>query len=887
LADNNQEGVYMQIFDKYAERIGSNILINESTLNNQTEPFISPLLNGSYIVTWIHMYNMHGCFTDLNGNQVCNTTNVEKAMFDIYDFDRLVNEFTYNNQKYIRIEALYNGNFVFSYQSKGKLSINNDIYFKILDKNKNIIKKETLMNMVLPEESHSPRLIVFKDFFIYLFKTYKSNTCYNIIQGGKFDYSGNRINEETDLTICNTNYGYINYYMVKKYFEDKFIMIFEQTGSSYDKSSDCYFKVFSTNFTVIKDITKVSINIDGNQTSPDVAIIENPKQNSHKIAMTWTTDWSNDSTGKNIKGIIYNSDYSIAKGEFTVNTYKTNDQNYSRILYLKNTEGKFLIVYRSYRIVNQEIDIAGQIFDYNGNKISVEIVVNNYKNLNQYFINVISTEKNIYVLWVGKTPQDKNELGIGVTKLDYDLKFINEYYPNKLDIGQQDVPYFTVSSTGQVVIGWESDQGDARGTSLQFEYLEVCPDEYFADPNDNYICKPCDFSCVLGCSQFSDYCTLCKSGALRKIDDNNRCYFNPPLGYYSDSSNTNIWSKCDISCRVCLTSPINCTHCQVDYLPYVDNATRCGDTNSPPVGYFHISPNEFLSKCDISCSTCEISEENCTECNILENYYYLEDIPNTCTNTKTEGYYFNTVAKIWSLCDDSCASCSDSASNCSTCKSGYFILEDKPSTCKNTQTDGYYFNTDDENWSQCDVSCATCTDNPSNCLSCKSGYFFFEDKPNTCTNTKTEGYYLNTVAKIWSLCDDSCASCSDSASNCSTCKSGYFILEDKPSTCKNTKKDGYYFNSDTQIWSLCDVSCATCNDKTNKCTKCNYKNGYFRINHDDPTCLNECPDKYWRNYIKEECSSCDNSCKKCFDESLICKVNKNIKIDYFSINSYT
>jgi len=449
---------------------------------------------------------MYGCFTDINRNQVCSTSNVEKAMFDIYDFDRLVNEFTYNNQNSINVNALDNGNFVFSYESIGEKSSNNDVYFKILDKNKNIIKSETCMNTGVGSEEIDPKIIVFRNnYFIYAFKL---NYCgrYTIF-ADKFNYSGTRISSgETELTLCNqtnyTNYGTVNGYLIQKYFEDKLIVIREQTGASNDINSDCYFKIFNVDFSLIKDITKVSVNNNGNQTQPCSAIVENPTLITHRIVMLWTTNLNTDSTGLNINAIIYNSDYSIAKDEFRVNTYSTNDQINSKIVYLKNTEGKFLIVYTSHLIANNQYEVAAQIFDYNGNKISNEVIVNNYRNLGQHVYAVFATQNNIYVSWDGTTPQDKNDSGIGVTKLDYNLNVINEYYPNKLDIGWQGYPNLAVSSTGQVAVAWGSYQGDGRGYSLHFEYLEVCPDEYFADPNDNYICKPCEFSCDLGCSQF-------------------------------------------------------------------------------------------------------------------------------------------------------------------------------------------------------------------------------------------------------------------------------------------------------------------------------------------------------------------------------------------------
>jgi len=77
----------------------------------------------------------------------------------------------------------------------------------------------------------------------------------------------------------------------------------------------------------------------------------------------------------------------------------------------------------------------------------------------------------------------------------------------------------------------------------------------------------------------------------------------------------------------------------VNYLPYVDNANRCGNPSSPPAGYFYVSPNTFLSKCDISCSTCITTASNCTKC--ASNYYNLEDELSTCKIYNSNLYWFS------------------------------------------------------------------------------------------------------------------------------------------------------------------------------------------------------------------------------------------------------
>ena len=174
--------------------------------------------------------------------------------------------------------------------------------------------------------------------------------------------------------------------------------------------------------------------------------------------------------------------------------------------------------------------------------------------------------------------------------------------------------------------------------------------------------------------------------------------------------------------------------------------------------------------------------------------------------------------------------------------------------------DGYYL--DEQGYClQCDTNCAKCIDNATKCITCKFGYSFIEDKNRCEFNEELAG---------------KCYKFLPGAKQCAFCNDGYYTL------------DGLCFN--------CDKSCTTCYSAANKCTSCNYKEGYFNDGTDGKGYVkcthnstltncklsgregcNECENGYYVNQFHrcikcpKECDTCanENTCYSCSDQYVL------------------
>lgn len=1027
--DSYEYGIYLQIYDENSVRVGENILVNTfNTVNSQTKPSVKALLNGIYIITWQSIYSYYNNYN--NSYQL-----YQKSMLRYYDFDRLASNGFYYGRYNPHIAALENGNFVIVWWANIPY---HECFFTIIDKNRRTLVSDKKVNNSIElvyKDKKNPKVVSFTNFFIIFIMNI---TNCSQIYATKFDLNGNSLSNDVMLTECsnyNNNYGIILDMKIEKFLDDKFILIWGQYNSLRDFNNDIYFQIYNQDFTIYKIQTKISLYYNLNEMYPSGAVIINVNTNQFRFVFCWQSYYYNGSW--DIFARIFNSDFTIFKEEFMVNSYSNYEQKGAIVVYLKNTDGKFAIFYTSDGINNSSYDIVGQVFDFNGNKIGVEIVINNYRYNSQFLDSVYSTDKYIWLSWYGNTVDNSN-YGIGATKVDFNLNFIKEIYPNSFQYGLQNLSALTISSIGQLVITWNSEIGGLNYI-IAYDFFEVCQDFYFADPNDNLICKPCAYACQ-ECSNTFNNCTSCKIGALKKVDVANNCYFKAPLGYYLDSSDYTIWSKCDSSCLRCVNSKNFCLLCQIKFYPLVDNpnacylstslidgyfysildlkhmkcavqcakcvnssenCTQCSTNyyflinstqclNSAPVGYYLNSVTSKFEKCSITCSTCLNTDTTCLQCAV--NYFPLEDAVNTCNNSQPPNYYFNTLINKWSRCDISCNtcdtspksctqcainyfplesnlkdcrnslnkpistflditlnkyrvcditcySCIDSASKCTVCSQNYYSLEDKPNTCIisninrnysdpitkqgyyldnpatkyflcdiscidcvdskkyclncntnnkyypkidnknsciNSALIGYFFNKNTNLFEKCDISCYTCENSSQNCIQCNNqdNYYKLENNQKTCKNFALDGYYFEVTLQSYNLCDKSCFTCIDKANKCTKCSSDYYFLEDAPNTCMNYSLPNYYLDKSKEPFyhRRCSKSCELCIDKDNYCTKCNSNDGYFPLVTNISSCWKECPNYYWKNFLKKECSQCDKTCKKCSDDSPNCQV---------------
>lgn len=181
----------------------------------------------------------------------------EKIYFSFMDFDNVLNEIYYSEQFRPRVSALSNGNFVVAWVSYYVPTSNYQIFFKILDASKNVIKMENRASLESNNHDYVRIAPIDKKFFLFWYYNYAS--CYGIY-GAMYDNSGNRIISPLNLLPCSSEYMYYkNEFNVFITSENKIILSISQYKSSSGYWG-AYFLVLNPDFSIAQPLTSINTN---------------------------------------------------------------------------------------------------------------------------------------------------------------------------------------------------------------------------------------------------------------------------------------------------------------------------------------------------------------------------------------------------------------------------------------------------------------------------------------------------------------------------------------------------------------------------------------------------------------------------------------------------
>ncbi|KAL4512760.1 hypothetical protein ABPG72_017445 [Tetrahymena utriculariae] len=296
------------------------------------------------------------------------------------------------------------------------------------------------------------------------------------------------------------------------------------------------------------------------------------------------------------------------------------------------------------------------------------------------------------------------------------------------------------------------------------------------------------------------------------------CITSPYNGIYCQN-NPNVCFDCDSKCLTCQNSSTYCLKC-VSPLYFYQN--KCFDSIQP--GTF-CGLNNICQTCNQqSCSTCIGDANYCTSC--INNYYFYK---NSCTQNQPDQTFckYNTSLKYYECfpCNNKCKKCSGSFYNqCSECINSVYFYNfsctvDQP---EQTVCTNYICQ-------PCFSLCQKCSGvNQNQCLTCINNYSL-----NLITNQCEiaicqDGYFpdknLNTCLKcqlgcskcsLFSVCQE-CASIQNSQGAIQT-----YIFDAQHQSCYLDCPNGQYFDLQTRECTSCNISCLTCNGKTNQnCLSC-------------------------------------------------------------------
>ena len=144
---------------------------------------------------------------------------------------------------------------------------------------------------------------------------------------------------------------------------------------------------------------------------------------------------------------------------------------------------------------------------------------------------------------------------------------------------------------------------------------------------------------------------------------NTKCLYDCPFGMWEKGSD-NTCHTCSTGCTSCTDLGTNkCMTCGTGYYKYL-NDTICAQT-CPDGSFIDSNVPFYCQPCSITCVTCQVSAENCTNLTCAQNYYFLN---NSCLAECPDTYYKDSSVRRCLSCTLGCQTCYDSGLNkCTKC----------------------------------------------------------------------------------------------------------------------------------------------------------------------------------------------------------------------------
>ena len=275
--------------------------------------------------------------------------------------------------------------------------------------------------------------------------------------------------------------------------------------------------------------------------------------------------------------------------------------------------------------------------------------------------------------------------------------------------------------------------------------LTTCPLPTIPDLS-THRCIICDASCASCSGPGPGNCMSCLgNNYLQSPFGPSQCLSTCPLQTYSDIS-THICQLCDSTCATCSTAGSNyCLSCKPNFfLQTLTGPAQCL-SNCPSHTYPDTLTN-VCQNCDISCETCQNSGSDfCQSCNGTKMLQSSTG-PSQCLTSCPTHTFACSSPNICKSCDSTCQDClNEFVGGCISCPSGKFLNSlDLPTSCVNACTSGYYGDNSNQACSKCESLCKECFSNSFNCTSCFDGFYYDYNFSSSLGSCKIHANLLST-----------------------------------------------------------------------------------------------------------------------------------------------
>jgi len=340
-------------------------LINTWTTEDQRSPFVASLRDGGFVVAW-----QSGC------DFVCEAQ--DGSEWGVYGqrFDALGNKvgrefaistYTSGSQMAPVISALVDGGFVVVFESLGQDGSGYGVYGQRFERDGNRAGTEFRVNTVTTYDQNYPWVAPLADGgFIVVWQSFGQDGSHFGVFGQRFASDGARIGPEFQANTYTTQFQGLP--CVAPTSDGGFVVVWQGTGADGElPGSGIAGQVFDKNGQKVGGEFVVNSWTTGSQLHPRI---------------DWFPDgggvvvWMGQGEGNldGIYGQMFDKNWNKKGVEFRADETKKWDPGVGAVACM--SDGRFVVVWANYGSEESEWDIFGQRFDGNGERIGLEIQIN-------------------------------------------------------------------------------------------------------------------------------------------------------------------------------------------------------------------------------------------------------------------------------------------------------------------------------------------------------------------------------------------------------------------------------------------------------------------------------------------------------------------------------
>ncbi|BAN46253.1 calcium-binding protein [Metapseudomonas resinovorans] len=199
----DQSGIFAQRFNASGVKVGVETRVNTTTTNEQTDPVVTLLKNGSYVVTW------QTCLPDNDGND--DTSGPGDIYAQLYNASGVrigaetrVNTTITGNQQEPRVAALADGSYIVVWDGNGVGDVDG-IFTQRFNASGVKVGGETRVNTTTAGHQEFGSIAALADGgYVITWEAYDANGMNPDIHSQRFDANGNKVSGLTGDALANT-----------------------------------------------------------------------------------------------------------------------------------------------------------------------------------------------------------------------------------------------------------------------------------------------------------------------------------------------------------------------------------------------------------------------------------------------------------------------------------------------------------------------------------------------------------------------------------------------------------------------------------------------------------------------------------------------------------